>query len=59
MEKTTTTAIAISRTSIELAKPLEVKIDAVSDEYSLDMKNRDKLQQTLDVNIKSVQNKQE
>ena len=62
MEKTTTTAIAISNTSIELAKPLEIKnneIHGVSDEYSLDTKNRDKSQQILDIDIKSIQNKQE
>jgi hypothetical protein len=61
-EKTTTTAIAISNTSIESVKSQEIKnneIDSVNDEYSLDAKNRDKSQQTLDINIKSVQNKQE
>jgi hypothetical protein len=53
---TATTAIAISRTSIQ---PLEVKnnkIDGVSDEYSLHAKNRDKSQQILAIDVKSIQN---
>jgi hypothetical protein len=53
------TAIDISRTSIELAKLPEIKNnkkDGVSDEYSFDTKNRGKSQQTLDTDVKSIQN---
>ena len=54
-------SIATSNTSIEPAKPPEIKnneIHGVGDEYSLDTQNRDKSQQILDVDIKSIQNKQ-
>ena len=59
--------IAISRT-IELAKPLylpleiknnNIKKEGVRNDYSLDVKNRGKLQQILEVDIKSAQNEQE
>lgn len=61
---TTTTAIAISRTSIELAKPLEIKNNNIKKEwvsydYSLDAKNRGKSQQIVEVDVKSIQNEQE
>jgi hypothetical protein len=55
----TTTAIDISRTSIELAKPLEIKDnkkDRVGNEYSLHAKNRGKSQQILEMDVKSIQN---
>ena len=60
MEETTTRAIATSKTSIELAKPPEIQnneIHGISDEYSLDTKNRDKSQQIPEIDIKSIQNK--
>jgi hypothetical protein len=58
----TTTTIAISKTSIELAKPLEVrnnKKEGVSDEYSFDAKNRGKSQQIIATDVKSIRNEQE
>jgi hypothetical protein len=57
-----TTAIAISTTSIQLAKPLGIKNnkkDMVSNEYCLHAKNRGKLQQILATDVKSIQNKNE
>ena len=56
VEKTTTTAIAISRTSSEPSKPLEAKNNErwVSDEYSLDTQNRDRSQQIQGLDIKSI-----
>ena len=54
----TETTTGISRTSIEP----EIKnneIDGVSDEYSLDTQNKDKSQQILELDIKSIQTKQE
>jgi hypothetical protein len=59
---TTTTFIDISRTSIELAKPLEIKYikkEGVSDEYCLHARNRGKSQQILVTDVKSIQNEQE
>jgi hypothetical protein len=56
------TAIAVSRTSMALAKSLEIKNiknNGVRDEYSLEAKNRDKSQQTLKADIKSIQSEQE
>jgi hypothetical protein len=47
---TATTAIAISKTSIELAKPLEIKNskkDGVRDEYLFDTKNKGKYNKLL------------
>ncbi len=55
---TATTAIAISKTSIELAKPLEIKNskkDGVRDEYLFDTKNKAKSQQITGINVKSIQ----
>jgi hypothetical protein len=59
---TATTDIAISRTSIQLAKPLEIrniKKESVSDEYSLEAKNRGKSQQIIESDVKSIQNSHE
>ena len=49
------TAIAVYRTSIQ---PLEIKKDGVSDDYYLDAKNGGNSQQILELDVKSVQNKQ-
>jgi hypothetical protein len=46
-------AITVSVTSIQ---PLEIKKDEVSDEYSLDAKNRGKSQQNIENDVKSRQN---
>ena len=47
--------------TIEVAKPLEIrnnKKDGVSDEYSLDTKNRGKSQQIIETDVKSIENNQ-
>lgn len=58
---TTSTAFAVSGTSLEPANPPEIKnneIHDVSDEYSLDTQNRDKSQQISGSDMRSIRTKQ-